>query len=244
MVCWRIYKRNYGDFWVLKCDIAKFFYNINPYILFSILKKNIADKELLAFTKLLIFDSRESSESVGIPIGNYTSQFFANIYLNELDQYVKRVLKVKYYVRYMDDFILLLKTKEECKKLKSIIEKFLNDNLKLSLNNKSRYYPYKMGVNFCGYRIFTTHKLLRINSKKKIKKHVKHWNHLYSTGRLNVYNTMQSLNSWLGHTRHCDSFKLQHKILNNCNFLVNDKSYEYVEKDLINLIENDTKKMS
>ena len=79
-------------------DIAKFFYNINPYILFSILKKNIADKELLAFTKLLIFDSRESSESVGIPIGNYTSQFFANIYLNELDQYVKRVLKVKYYV--------------------------------------------------------------------------------------------------------------------------------------------------
>lgn len=197
-----------------------------------------------AFTKLLIFDSRESSESVGIPIGNYTSQFFANIYLNELDQYVKRVLKVKYYVRYMDDFILLLKTKEECKKLKSIIEKFLNDNLKLSLNNKSRYYPYKMGVNFCGYRIFTTHKLLRINSKKKIKKHVKHWNHLYSTGRLNVYNTMQSLNSWLGHTRHCDSFKLQHKILNNCNFLVNDKSYEYVEKDLINLIENDTKKMS
>ena len=101
----RIYKRNYGDFWVLKCDIAKFFYNINPYILFNILKKSIADKELLAFTKLLIFDSREFSESVGIPIGNYTSQFFANIYLNELDQYVKRVLKVKYYVRYMDDFI-------------------------------------------------------------------------------------------------------------------------------------------
>ena len=164
--------------------------------------------------------------------------------MNELDQYVKRVLKVKYYVRYMDDFILLLKSKEECKKIKSIIENFLNDNLKLYLNNKSRYYPYKMGVNFCGYRIFTTHRLLRLNSKKKIKKHVKHWNHLYSTGRLNVYNTMQSLNSWLGHTRHCDSFKLQHKILNNCNFLVNDKSYEYVEKDLINLIENDTKKTS
>ena len=135
-------------------------------------------------------------------------------------------------------------TKEECKKLKSIIEKFLNDNLKLSLNNKSRYYPYKMGVNFCGYRIFTTHKLLRVNSKKKIKKHVKQWNHLYSSGQLNIYNTMQSLNSWLGHTQHCNSFKLQRKILNNCNFLVNDKSYEYVENDLINLIENDSKKTS
>ena len=207
--------------------------------------RSIDDKELLAFTKLLIFDSRdESFGSVGLPIGNYTSQFFANIYLNELDQYVKRVLKVKYYVRYMDDFILLLKSKEECKKIKSIIENFLNDNLKLTLNNKSRYYPYKMGVNFCGYRIFTTHRLLRINSKKKIKKHVKNWNRLYSTGRLNVYNTMQSLNSWLGHTRHCDSFKLQRKILNNCNFLVNDKSYEYIENDLINLIENDSKKTS
>ena len=82
----RIYKRNYGDFWVLKCDISKFFYNINPYILFNILKRSIADKELLNFTKLLIFDSRNSSETIGIPIGNYTSQFFANIYLNELDQ--------------------------------------------------------------------------------------------------------------------------------------------------------------
>ncbi len=71
----RIYKRNYGDFWVLKCDISKFFYNINPNILFNILKRTIADKELLAFTELLIFDSRESFGSVGIPIGNYTSQF-------------------------------------------------------------------------------------------------------------------------------------------------------------------------
>ncbi len=83
---------------------------------------------------------------------------------------VKRVLKIKYYVRYMDDFILLVKTKEDCKKLKSEIEKFLADNLQLNLNNKSRYYPYKMGVNFCGYRIFTTHRLLRLSSKKKIKK--------------------------------------------------------------------------
>ena len=75
------------------------------------MEKYISDKALLDFTKLLIFDRRESFGQVGIPIGNYTSQFFANIYLNEMDQYVKRVLKIKYYVRYMDDFIFLLKTK-------------------------------------------------------------------------------------------------------------------------------------
>lgn len=236
----RIFKRNYGDFWVLKCDISKFFYSIDPYILFDILKKYIADKALLDFTKLLIFDSRESFGNVGIPIGNYTSQFFANIYLNELDQYIKRTLKIKYYVRYMDDFILLAKTKDECKKLKAIIESFLNSKLHLSLNNKSRYYPYKMGVNFCGYRIFTTHRLLRLGSKKKIKKSVKKWNYLYSNGHLNIYNTMQSLNSWVGHSSHCSSYKLQNKVFNSCNFLLNDKAYSFIEQDLINLIENDS----
>lgn len=98
----RIFKRNYGDFWILKCDIKKFFYSIDPFILYNIMKRAINDKELLNFTKLLIFDGRESSNDVGIPIGNYTSQFFANIYLNELDQYVKNVLHIRYYTRYMD----------------------------------------------------------------------------------------------------------------------------------------------
>ncbi len=239
----RIFKRNYGDFWVLKCDIHKFFYSIDPNILFNIMKKYISDKALLDFTKLLIFDSREPNEQVGIPIGNYTSQFFANIYLNELDQFIKRTLKVKYFVRYMDDFILLTKTKEECIYLKKIIQDFLVSNLRLSLNNKSRYYPYKMGVNFCGYRIFTTHRLLRTNSKKKIKKSVKKWNHLYTKGNLYIGDTMQSLNSWLGHSSHCSSFKLQHKILNSCDFLLSDNTYKNIENNLINLIENDKKQI-
>ena len=75
----RIMQRNKGDFWILKCDIEKFFYNINPNILYNILKKYISDNDLLNFSKLLIFDSRNAADSVGIPIGNYTSQYFANI---------------------------------------------------------------------------------------------------------------------------------------------------------------------
>lgn len=93
----REFKRNYGDFWVLKCDIRRFFYNIDPNILYHILCKYIGDPYLKRFTKQLIFDGRNIIGDVGIPIGNYTSQYFANIYLNELDQYVKRVLKVKFY---------------------------------------------------------------------------------------------------------------------------------------------------
>ena len=234
----RIYKRNYGDFWVLKCDIRKFFYSINPVILYNIMKKYITDKDLLSFTKLLIFDGRSPDDTIGIPIGNYTSQFFANIYLNELDKFVKRTLKIKYYVRYMDDFIFLLPSKSKCISVKKIIERFLHDNLQLSLNDKSKYYPFKMGVNFCGYRIFTTHRLLRLSSKKKIKLNVKKWNNLYSNKKLNINYAMQSLSSWIGHSSHCNSYSLQKKILNSCDFLYSDNLYDKIEKDLIYDMEN------
>ena len=140
----------------------------------------------------------------------------------------------------MDDFIILAKTKKDCIYIKKLLEKFLNDNLHLSLNDKSKYYPYPMGVNFCGYRIFTTHKLLRLSSKKKIKKNVKTWNALYAQNKLDFSSTMQSLNSWLGHSSHANSYHLQKKILNKCNFLLSSKDYENTENELIGLIEQDS----
>lgn len=202
------------------------------------MSKYMSDKALLTFTQLLIFDKNTSH--LGIPIGNYTSQFFANIYLNELDQYIKRTLKVKFYSRYMDDFILLLKSKKDCILLKSKIEDFLNKYLHLELNDKSRYYPCSMGVNFCGYRIFTTHKLLRRSSKEKIKKNVKRWNKLYSQNELDFNYVMQSLNSWRAHSSHCNSYKLQTKVFESCKFLLTDKTYSDNENYLISLIENST----
>lgn len=238
----RIMQRNKGNFWILKCDVEKFFYNINPHILYNILKKYMADKDLLEFSKLLIFDSRNVDDNIGIPIGNYTSQFFANIYLNELDQFIKRKLHIKYYVRYMDDFILLLDTKENCITVKKIIADFLWNNLKLRLNKKSRYYPDKMGVNFCGYRIYTTHRLLRKSSKTKIKNQVKKWNILYEKNELDIAKTMQSINSWLGHSMHCNSYHLQQKILNKCNFLFTDSTYQQIEKNILYDIEFINKK--
>lgn len=92
-----------------------------------------------------------------------------------------------------------------------------------------------MGVNFCGYRIFTTHLLLRNNSKKKIKKKVSTWNKLYHKNQLDIPKTMQSINAWIGHSSHCNSYNLQNKILQKCDFLLTDKSYEKLEKELIKL---------
>lgn len=234
----RICQRNYGSYWILKCDVRKFFYSIDPHILFSILKKYIVDTALLDFTKLLIFDKRAPNEHVGIPIGNYTSQFFANIYLNELDQFAKRILCEPYYVRYMDDFIFIVKTKNECIRLKKIVSEFLEKKLHLSLNEKSRYYPAKMGVNFCGYRIFPTHRLLRTASKKKIKKKIKKWNILYQKKQLNIPLAMQSLQSWLGHSSHCNSYHLQQKIFHQCDFLYTGKTALQNQEQLLDDIEH------
>ena len=127
-------KRKNKDYYVLKCDIKKYFYNIDKEILINILRKNIKDTKLLTFTKIILDDGNEK----GIPIGNYTSQWFANIYLNELDHYVKDVLRIKYYVRYMDDFIFLLENKEKCKEILNKVRNFIEIELHLKLNEKSR----------------------------------------------------------------------------------------------------------
>ena len=211
----QIMKRKYNDYYILKCDIKKYFYSINKDILYSILKKRMRDKELLAFTNVLIYDDGEKK---GIPIGNYTSQFFANIYLNELDHFIKEKLKVRFYVRYMDDFILLLKSKEEAIRLKKVIEKFLEENLDLELNRKSKYYPNKMGVDFCGYRIFETHILLRTRSKTKIKRLIKSWNTFYEQDKLCLEQVILRWNSWRGHASHANSYNLRKRYWNKINF--------------------------
>lgn len=229
----RKYQVNHKDYYILKCDIRKYFYSIDTNILFNILKKYISDKALLKFTYQLIFENRPFSTSVGIPIGNYTSQYFANIYLNELDQFIKRTLRIHYYVRYMDDFVLLCENKKSAIKLKETIQDFLAQNLHLELNQKSRYYPCKMGVNFCGYRIFPTHLLLRNSSKKKIHRNIKKWNKKYKEHTLNIFHTMQQFNSWRGHASHCNSYNLEKRMIEKCDFLLNNRASEQMYNNLI-----------
>ena len=204
-------KRVNKNYYVLKCDIKKYFYNIDKEILINILGKSIKDIKLLNFTKLILEDGNKK----GIPIGNYTSQWFANIYLNELDHYVKDFLRIKYYVRYMDDFIILLDSKNECKDVINKIKIFLKLNLHLELNKKSRYYPNKLGIDFCGYKIFETHRLLRKRSKKKIKKKIKVWNYLKMEERLDSHKMLLCWNSWIGHANHSNSYNFINKIHKN-----------------------------
>lgn len=211
----RMAKREYNNYYILKLDIKKFFYNIDHDILYNIISRFIHDKKLLDLTRKLIYTDKEI---VGIPIGNYTSQFYANIYLGELDRYIKQELKVKYYVRYMDDFILLVENKMIAKKFMTMIVFFLWKNLKLRLNEKSGYYPDWCGVNFGGYRIYNTHIFIRRNSVIKMKKKIHIWNMKYNDNNLKKLDFLLSFNSWLGHIKHADGYNLKEKMVNKMEF--------------------------
>ncbi len=219
----RIMKRNYGNYYILKCDIKSYFYQINRPILFQIMKKKISDQKLIWFTKKMIFDE---DGDTGIPIGNYTSQFFANIYLNELDHFVKEILHVRFYIRYMDDFILLCKDKETARYYYHIIENFVWDKLKLKFNKKSKYYPNKLGVDFCGYITYETFRKVRKRSKRHMREKIKKWNYEFIEGTIDWEEVERSWNSWLGHIRHANSYFLMKKYRDKLIFL------DFIEKKL------------
>lgn len=185
-------KSTNGQGYILKMDISKFFNNIDQQILFNIISRVIADPSLNKLTVSFIFDQ---DSNIGIPIGNYTSQIFANIYLNELDKFIKEELRVKRYIRYMDDFVLFVPGQATAKVLYGQINDFVNSGLKLHLNPKSRYYPCYHGLDFAGFRIFSNYRLLRRRSKKKLKMIIRDY-------RANIDNKEQfccRVNSWYGH---------------------------------------------
>ena len=134
------------DYYVLKMDVAKYFDSIDKSILFNILKGKIKDEKLLWLIREILFSQKRER---GLEIGNYTSQMFGNIYLNEQDQFIKHKLHIKYYARYLDDSVIIVKTKEEAKIALKEIAKFLEENLRLKLNNKTQIFKGKQGINFC-----------------------------------------------------------------------------------------------
>ena len=196
-----------------KFDIEKFFYTIDRKILKQILIKRVMCKR----TKDLLFkiiDSADSISELGLPLGNTLSQICANIYMNELDQYCKRVLKVKYYVRYADDIIVMASDKEEAVFYNEKIISFLNERLHLKANaKKTKVFSINQGVNSVGFKIYATHRLLRNDSKKKIKRKARKMKGLIHTGKMKPEKAEQILNSWHGHARHGCSYNFIEKQL-------------------------------
>lgn len=155
--------------WVLKCDIRKFFASIDQEILLSILKSKIEDEDVLWLLERVIRSFHSTQEGVGLPLGNLTSQLMVNIYMNEFDQYIKNGLKIKYYIRYADDFVAISTDKDYLWELVPKIADFLEERLKLSLHpNKLFVKTLYSGVDFLGWVHFPRHKVLRTATKKKM----------------------------------------------------------------------------
>ena len=202
-------KNIWGEYYILKMDIKKYFENIQKDILYEILKRKIKDKKILWLTKEIIYSNKGKT---GLPIGNYTSQMYANIYLNELDQYVKHNLKCKYYFRYMDDGIILLKTKEKAKEILEAVQKFLKEKLKLELNQKTQIFKNKQGINFCGYKINEYRLKIRYKGKRRLKKKIKSLKEKVAKGEITSKEAKLYLAGHLGYIKIADVKNLKEKL--------------------------------
>lgn len=207
----------------LKCDVRKFFDSVDQKILISILKRKIRDKDFLWLLEEIIgsFSSGQSDlfNQKGLPIGNLTSQIFANIYMNEFDQFIKNELKARYYVRYTDDFVILSHNEVELKPILAKIETFLKDRLQLSIHpEKISISRYSQGVDFLGYVIFPHFKLLRSRTKRRIVRKLKIKISECREGRITEEQLNQSVQSFLGVLSHANSDKFKKNLLNHVWF--------------------------
>ena len=224
----RLAQWKYEEPYIVKIDVRKFFYSINRDILKTIYRKKIPESEQ-DFLRILdmIVDSSPEGEK-GLPLGNVTSQDFANIYLNEIDQFCKRYLGLKWYVRYMDDICIIVKDRETARDVLAKIRTYVKDHLDLELNEKTHIYPLAQGINTLGFRIHTTHLEVRNSSKTAMKRRIKKIDEKVQSGRLAKKQAQQSVNAWLGHARHSNSYNLAKKIFEKYDYIqIEDKDWKF-----------------
>ena len=147
-----------------------------------------------------------------MPLGNLTSQFFANVYLNELDYFVKNTLKAKYYIRYVDDFVILHESKEILELYKAQINEFLK-TIKLELHpQKSKIVPLHKGINFLGFRVFYKYKLPKRGNIRRMAYRIDHFIDLYKDGIMDKPEILERIEGWNAYTIHANTHKLRRRI--------------------------------
>ena len=214
----------------LKLDISKYFYRVSHRILKKILAKKIKDARLLNVLYSIIdcehtpfglppgrspgdVPLEERLFDVGMPIGNLLSQVFANVYLDVLDQFCKRKLGIHFYIRYMDDVIILCDSKEKLRYWKDTINDFLERELEIQLNQKTCIRPISQGIEFVGYRVWATHVVVRKSTSLRIKRALRGMSDQYANYEVTLQDVSATLGSYLAMLDHCDSHNLKVKIL-------------------------------
>lgn len=220
--------------YVLKADIEKFFPSIDHQIVCQLFAAKIKDRRVVSLLEQIVKHSNEQPEVVqyfpgddlftpyerrrGLPIGNQTSQFLANVMLNPLDHFVKEVLQIRGYVRYCDDFLLFSNDKQQLAEARRAIRRYLQ-TLRLTLHtHKSVIFPVRTGIPFLGYRIFPTHCLLAKENVHRFRRRLRRMQQEYAAGNIHAKQVQQRIVSWLGHASHANTHHLTAEILSQVSF--------------------------
>lgn len=229
--------RSAKKWYVLKLDIAKYFYRVDHEILMKILAKHIKDELILRDLYNLIncedtafglpegvqpelCDQDDWIYNRGMPIGNLTSQMFANIYLNELDQFCKHSLHIRYYIRYMDDIIILWPDKEELHGIRDEIERFLKESLHLELNKKTCIRPAHLPVTFVGAQITAKRIRMRKSTRFRMFRRMKFVRGMFEAGRITFEKVDNTMQSYFGLIEHFTAGNLLRKIIDEFSFRI------------------------
>jgi retron-type reverse transcriptase len=214
--------------YVLKCDVEKYFPSIDHAVLLGLIGEQIWDEGVLWLARTILAGSNSQPRALcyfpggdlfapferrrGIPIGNQTSQFFANVYLNKLDHYVKEVLRARGYLRYVDDVLIFDHDKRRLHEMRVVIEDFL-------VKFRLRLHPRKCfittanaGFTFLGYRVFPTHRRLDANNVRRFKRRLRRYDQAVEEGRMSPSQRSDRIRSWIAHARHADTGRLRTRI--------------------------------
>ncbi len=205
--------RNANDVqgFVLKADIRHYFDTVDHNILLNIIGKRIKDNGVLWLVQTILDHYHANEAGKGMPLGNWTSQFFANVYLNELDQFVKQRLKAEYYLRYVDDFVILHRSKTALLEYKERIRVFLQ-TLQLELHpNKCSIIPFGHGVSLLGFRIFYYYKLVRQRNFREICRRLDELLNAYGQGKCAATDILETQQGWYAYARHGNTYKLRER---------------------------------
>lgn len=217
--------------YVFHGDIVKYFPSIDHQILSELMARRVADRQTLQLMKLLL-DSGAGIQTderpqlyffgddlfaalrpTGLPIGNLTSQFWANLYLHELDQFVTQRLHCPAYLRYMDDFLLFSDDKSQLRAWKAALRDFLGAHLRLLLHEtKSVVQPTSIGLDFCGFILFPTHRRLRRSSIRRFVQRFRRQREAYRAGQLSLDKMTLSVQCWIAHAAHGDTWRLRSRL--------------------------------
>jgi hypothetical protein len=210
------YRKHGTDGYFLKCDIRKYFENINHEVLKSKFHRVFGDSEVFALLCHII-DSYENMPGIGLPLGNQTSQWFALYYLDGIDRLIKEKLQIKYYSRYMDDFVLLHHDKDYLKQCLKKIREVCENELCLQLNDKTQIFPIKNGVDYLGWHFYLTEsgkviRKLRTSNKKSLKSRMRKLAQDYHDWKIDLDAVKRSNVSTYGHLMHGNTYHLRNKL--------------------------------